>query len=192
MAEDKNDIPPIPVPPVESAPKKRVTKPKLETAEVAPIAPLVDLTKSGATSAPRPDPYATAAPANPYVQPSVSAQPAQPHPGYAAQPGYAQAGQPYAYQPYPVAPPQGLSIASLILGIGGIVFSFVWFGFWPGLAAVITGHLAQRRQPYAKGFWITGLVLGYISVGIGLISFFVVVAFFAALISGGRSYGFSG
>ncbi len=191
MAEGKNDVPPIPVPPVEPAPKKRVTKPKVEPEQATPIAPLVDLTNSGASAAHRPDPYAQAAPVNPYAQPSLYAQPVQPQPGYAPQPGYGHPGQPYAYQPYPVAPAQGLSIASLILGIAGIVFSLFWFGFWPGLAAVITGHLAQKRQPYAKGFWITGLVLGYISIGIGVIAFFIIVAFFAAAVGGSR-YGLSG
>jgi len=117
-------------------------------------------------------PVNPSAPVNPYA----NAAPAQP--GY-AQPGYGQAGyaQPYtgAYAP---AAPQGLAIASMICGIGGLLFTFFGFGFLPALAAVILGHLAQKRQPHAKGMWITGLITGYIGVGIGLI---LGLVFFLAL-----------
>jgi hypothetical protein len=80
---------------------------------------------------------------------------------------------------YAVAPPKGLSITSMILGIAGVVF--LSLGFLPALGAVITGHLASRSQPYAKGFWMTGLVTGYIGIAISVIfvGFFILVALVA-------------
>ena len=51
----------------------------------------------------------------------------------------------------------------------------------PALAAVITGHLAQKRQPYARGFWMTGLITGYIGLALCvlvLIFFIVIIAAF--------------
>ena len=46
-----------------------------------------------------------------------------------------------------------------------------------GVAAVILGHLAQRKQPYARGYWITGLITGYITIALSLLTvvFFIVI-----------------
>ena len=63
-------------------------------------------------------------------------------------------------------PPQGLSIASMVCGIAGILF-----GIYPSIAAIIVGHIAQRQQPHARAFWLTGLITGY--VGIGLWALFI-------------------
>ena len=62
-------------------------------------------------------------------------------------------------------------------GIGGLLLGFAGWGFLPALAAVITGHMAQKRQPWAKGFWLTGLITGYIGLAFSVlvILFFVVV-----------------
>jgi hypothetical protein len=124
---------------------------------------------------PRPDPYAppgAAAPAA-YQQP-------QPHPGYGAQPGY-------AYQPVAAGPAQGLSLASLLVGIGALLLSFASLGFLPAIAAVILGHLGQRRQPYARALWMTGLITGYIALGISLIWFLFGLI---AVIAGFSSYNY--
>ncbi|MET3351010.1 UNVERIFIED_ORG: hypothetical protein ABID57_002716 [Arthrobacter sp. UYEF1] len=52
----------------------------------------------------------------------------------------------------------------------------------PQIAAIITGHLALRRDPSGKGMAITGLVLGYLCLlGYG--------AFWLLLIIGLMSYG---
>ncbi|MET3205114.1 CHASE2 domain-containing sensor protein [Arthrobacter sp. UYEF6] len=52
----------------------------------------------------------------------------------------------------------------------------------PQIAAIITGHLALRREPSGKGMAITGLVLGYLCLlGYG--------AFWLLLIIGLMSYG---
>lgn len=93
---------------------------------------------------------------------------------------------PQPYAPQPAGPAQGLSITSMILGIAGLLLSVVSFGFLPAVAAVITGHLAQRRQPWAKPFWLTGIITGYVGVAIGLVTglFLVLVIFFPLLFVG--------
>jgi len=58
----------------------------------------------------------------------------------------------------------------MILGIVGLLFTLVGFGFLPAVAAVITGHLGQRRQPYARPFWLTGMITGYIGVAFALLT----------------------
>lgn len=65
------------------------------------------------------------------------------------QPGY------YGMQPQP----KGLSIASMVCGIAAVVVGFIMI---PQIAAIITGHLALKREPAGKGMSITGLVLGYL------------------------------
>lgn len=112
---------------------------------------------------------------DPYAAPSGT-----PIAGYegASTPGQA------PFTPVPAGPPQGLSIASMVTGISGILLSFVVFGFLPGVAAVVMGHMAQKKQPYARPFWLTGLITGYISAAIGLITGVIVIGFFLVLIAG--------
>ena len=77
----------------------------------------------------------------------------------------------------------------MVCGIASIVFSLIWFGFFPALAAVITGHLAMKRQPAARGFWITGLITGYIGLAIGIFAFlFIVLAVLVPMIQGDGYY----
>ena len=138
-------------------------------AAAAPVAPEVPAAPNPYAQ-PKPYAQAPAAP-NPYAQapaaPNPYAQaPAAPNP-YAAAPPAPGAPQPYAYGPYVPQPPKGLSITSLILGIVGVVFCGTLF--LVSVAAIVTGHLAAKRQPYAKGMWLTGLITGYVGAGIGLI-----------------------
>ena len=66
----------------------------------------------------------------------------------------------------------------MILGIGSLLLTLAALGFLPGLAAVITGHIAQKRQPYAKPFWLTGIITGYVGVGISLLTgLFLLIGF---------------
>ncbi len=125
-------------------------------------------------------------PAPPVVDPYAQAVPPPVPPTYAPA-GYAPAGYAPAYQAgYYGAPqpPKGVSIASMVTGIVGAVFSlFYGFGLFPAIAAVITGHLARKRQPYARGFWLTGLITGYVGLGISLlwiIGIIIFIAFFAS------------
>jgi hypothetical protein len=126
-------------------------------------------TPLGASEQVRPDPYANPDPTAPYQQ---------------------YQGLPYNYGAYVPARPQGLSIASMICGIAGIVLGFSGFGFFPGVAAIITGHLAQKRQPYARGFWITGLITGYVSAVFGLIVGLIVIVAIVAAIASSASYNY--
>ena len=98
------------------------------------------------------------------------------------------------YVPAGSASPQRsplLSILALVAGIVGLVFALI-FGWIPfvgailGLlisaAGVVLGHLGQRRERSAKGFWLTGLITGYIGAAISLLWLvvWIGVAIFAA------------
>jgi hypothetical protein len=66
-----------------------------------------------------------------------------------------------------------------VTGIVGAFFSlFYGLGLFPSIAAVITGHLARKRQPYARGFWIAGLITGYVGLGISLLWIIGIIVFF--------------
>lgn len=69
--------------------------------------------------------------------------------------------QPYGQQPYYGMPaePRNLSIASMVCGIASVIMGWL---ILPQLAAIITGHMALKREPSGKGMSITGLVLGYL------------------------------
>jgi type IV pilus assembly protein PilA len=83
------------------------------------------------------------------------------------------ASQPGGYPPqYAPDPAQGLSIASMVTGIVGVLFFF----FPAALAAVIMGHIAQKKEPRAKGFWITGLITGYVGLVVGIIVVLAAIA----------------
>jgi len=55
--------------------------------------------------------------------------------------------------------PKTLSIASMVCGIASVIMGWLLL---PQVAAIITGHLALRREPSGRGMSITGLVLGYL------------------------------
>ncbi len=112
--------------------------------------------------------------AAPPQQPAPSQQTA-PY-GVPPQPYGAQQG--YPGQQYAPAPPKGLSITSLITGIVGVV-AIGWF-VPASIAAIITGTMAKKREPYARGFWLTGIITGWVGVGltvfvVGLTIFFTVI-----------------
>ena len=69
----------------------------------------------------------------------------------------AQYGQPAYYGMQ--AEPKTLSIASMVCGIASVIVGWLML---PQLAAIITGHMALKREPAGKGMSITGLVLGYL------------------------------
>jgi hypothetical protein len=101
--------------------------------------------------------------------PSYQPPPQYGHPQY-GQPQYnhVQYGQPQYNQPeYFGQPPyygrpveaKTLSIASMVCGIASVLMGWLLL---PQFAAIITGHLALRREPSGRGMSITGLVLGYL------------------------------
>jgi Domain of unknown function (DUF4190) len=124
--------------------------------------------------------------------PVVAPPPPPPIVSYAAPaytgPASGQSAYPPSYQsPYFGAPqpPKGLSIASMVLGIVGVFFSLGYgFGLLPSIAAVITGHLARKRQPYASSMSLAGLICGYIGIGISVLWIVGLIVFFS-LIAGG-------
>lgn len=144
-----SETPPIPVPP--------------QPADSSPTPP------DGAAPPAASSPYGQPAPQAGYPYGS-QAPTAQPY-GVAPQPyGQNPYGQnPYGQNPYAPRPAQGLSVASLVLGLVGLFFSFFAFGFLLVVGAIVTGHLAQRRQPASRGMWLTGLITGYLGLGISLI-----------------------
>lgn len=195
-ANDSTPPPPPPPPPGTERPQTAV--PPVEAQPAAPVAappesqpgPPIPLAGPGSDSgAPRPDPYAPPtpgyspagygyqAPANPptspYLQPGEAGYGAQP---VAGQPVYAQPAYGQPQYGYPPVAPKGLAITSMVLGIVGIIS----FGFFTiaSIAAIITGHIAQRKQPYAKSFWITGLITGYIGL-----AFFVIFIVFTTVLA---------
>src|SRR5690606_14562593 len=107
-----------------------------------------------------PQPYAQSAP-SPYgaAQPAAYGQPVY---------GQGPYGQPM--------PPRGLSIASMVCGIVGLVLSFFMVGFLPALAAVILGHIGMKKEPTAKGFSLTGLITGYAGIALSLIVVLIALA----------------
>ncbi|MCU1414554.1 MAG: hypothetical protein JWN80_1894 [Microbacteriaceae bacterium] len=147
------------IPPI-PIPTPEQSAPVVPPVEAAPVVP-------PAAPAPPAQGYAPATPSYPPAPPAYSPPPA------------------YAAQPYAPQPPRGLSLASLICGIGGVVFSLFSFGFLPAIAAVITGHIAQRRQKYARSLWLPGLITGYVGVGISLLwGIFWVVVIILAIVDG--------
>jgi hypothetical protein len=97
-------------------------------------------------------------PSSPYAQPGPYAQPS-----------------PYGQAAYYGAPaePKNLSIASMVCGIASVILG--WF-LLPQVAAIITGHLALKREPSGKGMSITGLVLGYLCLlGYGAFWLFLII-----------------
>ena len=86
--------------------------------------------------------------------------------------------------PAPPLSPRALSLTSLGLGAGGLVFGWAFLGL-PSIAAVVLGHLALRREPDGRSAAVTGLVLGYLGIaavlGIGVLLVLALVLPFAFL-----------
>jgi hypothetical protein len=91
---------------------------------------------------------------------------------------------PGAYpQGYAMAPaqPKGLSIASLVCGIASVVLSLVvYLGFPLAVAAVVLGFIGKSKGQQ-KGFWLTGLILGFVGAAIGIIMIISIIVFFVQL-----------
>ncbi|MCU1474910.1 DUF4190 domain-containing protein [Amnibacterium sp.] len=84
---------------------------------------------------------------------------------------------PYASAPTPAKSPI-LSILSLIFGILGVLLSLFLFGtgFLPGAAAVVLGFLGRRKEPQAKGMWLTGIITGFVAIAIAIVVWVVLAA----------------
>ncbi|MDQ1544544.1 MAG: hypothetical protein QOK08_2182 [Actinomycetota bacterium] len=141
-----------------------------------------------------PSPPPQYAPEQPTAGPTYGNYPANQYP--AQYPGQYPGQYPNQYATYAApAQPSGLAIASMILGIVGVLFSFFYgFGLFPAIAAIITGHIARKKQPHARGFWLAGLITGYVGLGLCLLVIIGIVALFAFIgttnFNGSTSSGF--
>jgi hypothetical protein len=79
------------------------------------------------------------------------------------------------------APTPSLSIISMILGILGLIIGFVGGGLLFSVGGVVLGHLGQRKEPEARGFWLTGLITGYIGILINVIVIIIWIIVLASL-----------
>jgi len=87
--------------------------------------------------------------------------------------------------PGQTAPTPSLSIISMILGILGLVIGFVGGGLLFSVGGVVLGHLGQRKEPVARGFWLTGLITGYIGILINVIVIIIWIVVLASLAGSG-------
>jgi hypothetical protein len=103
------------------------------------------------------------APPAPYPAP-VGGAPSTPNPNVYANGVYANS----VYANAPTSASRGLSLAALILGCSSLVLTVFYLGLFPAIAAVIVGHIARRRQPASQALWLTGLITGYLALGISV------------------------
>lgn len=186
------------VPPAAPTPPTPPTPPAGDTGAVPPPAPGYGQQPPAAPGYGQQPPapgYGQQPPAPGYGQQPYGQQPGQP---YGQQPGqpYGQPGQqPYgqpAYgqpapgysQPYaqPAAKSPILSILSLVGGILGIVLNLAWgIGFLFGIAAIVLGFIGRNKEPQARGFWLTGIILGFVSIAIAIIYWIFLAIIFASI-----------
>ena len=81
----------------------------------------------------------------------------------------------YAAASAPASDKKGLSIASLVLGILGLLGSWVAFGGLLGLVVIILGAIGVKKEPTGKGMSITGIVLGALSLVGAIIALIVII-----------------
>lgn len=131
------------------------------------------------------NPYAD----QPLYAPEGTAQ--NPYPGQPPYPGqgngmpgqYPQQYQQPQYPQQPTHPGQRstamegsnvFGIISMVMGIIGLVT----FGamLLPQLAAIVCGHVSLRREKPRRAFALAGLIMGYVSLGIGLLIFLGIFA----------------
>lgn len=112
-----------------------------------------------------------------YNEPPNYGTPPPPPGGYGG--GYG-GGQPYGQPPYGSAQPAGtsvLAIISLVTGILGVLCCN-WFVF--GIAAAVLGFLGKKEidegKKTGKGLAIAGLVLGIVSIVLGVILWILILA----------------
>ena len=175
-----------PVPPEQPVPPQQPPAPQQPAAPQQPyVAPQQPPAPQQPYGAPQPPQQPYGAPQQPYGAPQQQPYGAPQQPYGAPQQPYGAPQQPYGApqygQPYaPVA--QKTPILSILALIGGIigVISLGW-GVLFGIAGIVLGFLGKSREPQARGFWLTGLILGFVSVGfIVLWILFIVISAIAA------------
>ncbi|POH68553.1 hypothetical protein C3B60_05000 [Cryobacterium zongtaii] len=115
-------------------------------------------------------------PGSGYGTPPPSGGPAAGY--YAGQPGMPSATK----QPI-------LSILSMIAGVIGILGSPVaFFPIFGGIlaiilpaAGVVLGFIARNKEPNGKGFWLTGIITGFMGIALALLSILLWALVFATV-----------
>lgn len=123
-------------------------------------------------------------PENPYTAPAGAAYTAP-------------VGDPYAVPPVnPYAAPAAgapskktpvLSIISMVVGILGVLGAGVAFipivgaflQIWFPTAAVVLGFLGKKREPQGKGFWLTGIITGFVGLAFLVLGIVFTILIFA-------------
>lgn len=84
--------------------------------------------------------------------------------------------------------PNGLAVASLVLGIVSIVFSFFlqWLGLIIGIVGIILGVMAKKKNP--TGMATAGLVLSIIGTVLCALIFIACIACIGAIGSAATLY----
>ena len=102
---------------------------------------------------------------------------------YATQPGYGPQGYPPPYQPR-TSRGIGFAIASLVLGVGALVFSWLPFigilACLAGIAGIVLGAIALAKAFAGKGMSIAGIVTGGIAV---ILAILLTTLWFGAIFS---------
>jgi hypothetical protein len=56
----------------------------------------------------------------------------------------------------------------------------------------VLGHLGQRKEPAARGFWLTGLITGYVGILVNIVVIIIWIVFFVAVASNGDNLYYGG
>lgn len=102
-------------------------------------------------------------------------QPPYPGPGVGSPGQYQQHQYPQpGYHPRTMEKSNVFGIISLVMGIVGLMT----FGAMlvPQLAAVVCGHVSLHREKPRRGFAMAGLIMGYVSLGLGALMFLGLLA----------------
>lgn len=167
--------------------------------EVPSVPPVSPPPAYGAPTTPAPGaPQPPPAPAAATPPPAYGSPTPPPAPGAPANPYQA---NPYQSNPYAATPAKKqplLSIFAMIAGVIGLVgapiafFPFVggFLGLFFPAAGVVLGFLGKKREPAARGFWLTGIITGFVAAGLMLLSFVIWGLVFASANSGVYDYNY--
>lgn len=134
-------------------------------------------------------------PPTPPMPPMPPAPPVPPADGPYDRPAVApENGQPYVGGAVTKSPV--LSILSLIAGIVGLLGSWIVIipivgsilDLFIPAAAVVLGFLGRRKEPRARGMWLTGIILGFVALAIAIIA---LVLWIIAIASAGANGAFN-
>ncbi|GAA0998195.1 hypothetical protein GCM10009563_21860 [Subtercola frigoramans] len=76
-----------------------------------------------------------------------------------------------------------LSIIGMVAGILGFLISLVSFGiggFLFSVGGVVLGFLGRKKEPAARGFWLTALITGFAGLALSVI---LILVFIIAIVS---------